>query len=847
MYVAYNRFYPPELATVEARNASPDRSHNETFDTLAITGLAGFLAWQALYLTIIHFAFRRLGVVRSRRDTWALMGLWAGGAMLAALIAIIFADLIYIGVAVPTGVILGVVAYLIYYALFGRRKDDPDVDEARPFAAERLLMNALAAAVLAHYVEIHFGIAISATRLYFFVYGALIFVIGYRLRQTAVEPDEAVAPTSIPARPDKRRRRAAITQVDSKPKAGWNRLAGPALLLVLMIGLLGFGFITYALPPDKVITGPADLSTVEIFRQSLLQNARKDFADWPFVFSMFVLSWLLGWLIFLSEMIKHGEIQLPEPGGGLPDSRRYLAAGVLVTLAIFGAAFHFLIPPATTTAALGHSVALIGALACASVAALFLLNRPIARMLGGASAALLIILAVAVAIAGGFAPALVMSAGGALVAWLLWDGRWRGSLLSLAGVILASLAGGFLFIFLHAANYRSLLFFQAGASDSSTANRALEAARAGILVSLLFAAVFLIIFLLAFALSWPALFSGRRPRAGANAALSFGGLVVALIAAFFLIAQTNVRSIQADMIYKRAKPYDDQATQAMEAEPAARRAAWDTAIAIYQAAVDLVPREDFYYLFLGRAYLERAGLTEDAAERAALLTEAESLLLRAQDINPLNTDHTANLARLNTRWYVAVEDEAEKEERLGLAQRYYEDALVLSPQNSIIRNELARLILDLRGDCDRALAFYDESASIDPFYSLTQLGRADAYIACAGGREDAERDQFYRTAAGALEGALETDPANIRAWIQLAEIYRQLGEYERALVAVEGARAQNDPVVFPTAEIDFLAAQIVGGLGNTAEARALAERALETAGTETAAQIEAFLRELGGG
>ena len=38
-----NRFYPPDLAHVEARNASPDRSHNETFDSLAITGLLGFL------------------------------------------------------------------------------------------------------------------------------------------------------------------------------------------------------------------------------------------------------------------------------------------------------------------------------------------------------------------------------------------------------------------------------------------------------------------------------------------------------------------------------------------------------------------------------------------------------------------------------------------------------------------------------------------------------------------------------------------------------------------------------------------------------------------------------------
>jgi tetratricopeptide (TPR) repeat protein len=351
--------------------------------------------------------------------------------------------------------------------------------------------------------------------------------------------------------------------------------------------------------------------------------------------------------------------------------------------------------------------------------------------------------------------------------------------------------------------------------------------------------------LLAFALSWPAFTGSRRPNTNANAALSYGSLVLALIAALFLISSTNVRPIQADMIYKRAKPYDAQATNAAGADPAALREVWDTAIAIFKAAVDRVPAEDFYYLFLGRAYLERAAITEDAAEQAGLLTEAESLLLRAQSINPLNTDHTANLARLNTRWYAAVDDTAEKEERLRLAERYYQDALILSPQNSIIRNELARLILELRGDCDKALALYDESAAIDPFYNLTHLARADAYISCASGREDAERDVFYRTAADALEQALASDPTPIRAWIQLAEIYRQLGDYERAAVAVEGARAQNDPVTFPTAEIDFLAAQVAAGLGNTAEARDLAERALESAGTETATQIEEFLSGLG--
>src|SRR5690606_9349534 len=76
MYVAYNGFYVPELATLEARNASPDRSHNETFDTLVITGALGFLAWQVLYVSVFYYGFRWLGVVRSARDRNVLILLW---------------------------------------------------------------------------------------------------------------------------------------------------------------------------------------------------------------------------------------------------------------------------------------------------------------------------------------------------------------------------------------------------------------------------------------------------------------------------------------------------------------------------------------------------------------------------------------------------------------------------------------------------------------------------------------------------------------------------------------------------------------------------------------------------
>ena len=58
MWIAYNRFYPPALAHIEARNASPDRSHNETWDSLVVTGLFGFLAYMAVFISIFYWALR---------------------------------------------------------------------------------------------------------------------------------------------------------------------------------------------------------------------------------------------------------------------------------------------------------------------------------------------------------------------------------------------------------------------------------------------------------------------------------------------------------------------------------------------------------------------------------------------------------------------------------------------------------------------------------------------------------------------------------------------------------------------------------------------------------------------
>ena len=839
MYVAYNRFYPSELATVEARNASPDRSHNETFDALVITGLFGLLAWQALYLSVVHFAFRYLGVVAGRRDTWVLTGLWVGGALLAAVVALLVAGPIYLGVAVPIGVILGVVVYLIYHALFGR----PSADDAtaRLFAADRLLMNGLVAAVLAHYVEIHFGIAISATRLYFFVFAALMLALaGVRARQAATIPDaEPVPPV---AKADRRRRKAAAAPAAPAASGNWSKLLVPGLLLTLMLGILGYSFVTYALPPGKEIAGPADLTAGEVFRQSLVQNARADFAESPYVLSLFVLSWGLGWLVFLSEMVKSGELPLPA-GGGSPGRRR-AAAGLLGALAVAGVVAYFALPTPTLTAAMGQSLALIGASACAAVAVILLLGWPSAGGRGRIVGLTLAALALPVLIAGGLVPALILLAGGLALLWLLWDGGGE-ALPPLAVVVPASLAAGFLFTFFHAMRYRSALFYQGSAATQSAVElRALEAGQVAGLLTTFYIFFFLMLLFLSFAVSWPAPVESRRPLSAAPRPLAFGALATLLVAALALGAFVNVRGVQADMIYKRGRPFDNQATRAGNANPAAAREAWDAAIAIYEQAIARAPREDFYYLFLGRALLERAAVSDDAAEKTELLTRAETLLLQAQDIAPLNTDHTANLARLSARWYAATTDPDALGERLQMAGNYYESALTLSPQNSVVRNELARLLLEVVGDCDRALAMYDESVSIDPFYGQTHLARADAYIACGDPLPQAERAEHFRAAAESIETALQLGAGNIRAWIQLAEVRRQLGEYEAAGEALAQARELNDPVAIPTSELDFLAAQIAAGLGDEAEARQLALGALVTASDRTAALIEEFLADL---
>jgi tetratricopeptide (TPR) repeat protein len=868
MYVAYNRYYPPELATVEARNASPDRAHNETFDALVITGLLGFLAWQALYLTVFYVGFRYLGVVRSRRDRGVLVGVWVGGALLGAGLSFTLFDPIYLGVAIPTGVIAGLALYLVYYALFTRPAGDEEGDDAQPFAADRLLMNALVAAVLAHYIEIHFGIAIAATRLHFFVYLALILALAHllpRLRATEAAPP---APAGAREPRGRRARRAAAPPPVAPPAdAGLAPIWLWTLMLGLVIGILGFQFITYALPPDVVIRSGADLPAGEIFRQSLFVNARRGFVDSPFIFLMMALTWALGILLALSEMARQGEWSLPAAGAPAA-RRRALALGGFGLLALGSLGLRLAMSgAASATPLLGRSLLLFWVVLCLWAMLELTRRRAHARLTAVTVAMVGVAVSLPVVIAGGWLFGLATAVVCTAILFVLWERSLRDFVFPLLTLALGSFGLGLAMTWVQTVLLREsllyLVFYQAiepisplfrlffrptTALSGIEQLRVLEALQVGRFLTAFYWFVFGLALLGGWLLARPTF--ARLRRAASPAGLV--SLALALLIAVVAITQTNLRVVQADMVYKRGKPFDDQA--ARTADPAA----WDVAIAIYETAIDSVPNEDFYYLFLGRAYLERATLTADAAARVgepeagqlraaaeALLRQAEARLLEAQAINPLNTDHTANLARLNTRWAALATSEAERAQRATAADRYYQQALALSPQNSLIRNQYAQLVLELQQDCAAGLALYDQSLAIDPFYTLTYFARAEAYVGCAAQVADAEGQALLaQTAVDSLGAGLARDPQNPRAWLQAGQIYRQMGLLEAALEAFAQARATNDRSQVPAWNVDYLSATVYQAQGELELAREFGARALAAAPEAVAPQIQAFLDSL---
>ncbi|MHB9034261.1 MAG: O-antigen ligase family protein, partial [Anaerolineae bacterium] len=241
MYVAYNKYYPAELAHYESRNASPDRSHNETLDSFVITGLLGFLAYVLIFASLFYYALKWIGLIQSGKDKRFYAVSIAAGTFLGLGIPFLLnSNGMYTGVGAMLGFVAGLFTYLLPRALAYVRGSRPT--ETGPETWKLLWIAALASAGLSHFVEINFGIAIASTRTYFWVYLALVAILG--VKQFEGSPAVVVpgaAPTknvSVPRR-KKNTAQVKIRAVAASTDPGTDN-ESPRIQVTIMAIILGY-------------------------------------------------------------------------------------------------------------------------------------------------------------------------------------------------------------------------------------------------------------------------------------------------------------------------------------------------------------------------------------------------------------------------------------------------------------------------------------------------------------------------------------------------------------------------------------------------------------------------------
>jgi tetratricopeptide (TPR) repeat protein len=691
MYVAYNRFYPPDLGHVEARTASPDRSHNETFDALVITGLIGFVAYMLLFGSVFYYGYRWLGLIENSRQRNVFIGLFLGSGLATTLFLWLWKGAEFVGVGLPLGIALGLAGYLVMSAImFYNRPEEGQVRTSNfqlptsnfqpPTSNFQFLLIALVSALLAHFVEIHLGIAIAATRTYFWVYSALMVAVGHYLgrESISVQAAEAVAPIEGPKRPRRRRRRSrrSRAQVPDEPSSRVVQGRGVpvitySLLVSLILVTMGYDYIT----PQFNIAAKG---------YSLL---------W-----LFALTWLLGGAIIVALASRQGQSSKLKVQSSKFKWPLALLLYSLISLACF---------------------------------LVFFVVRTRQVRIQATVASLSDLLKQASAVANGLALYYVF------VLLLL---------LAIAGALLRGV-------------------------------------------------------------SLPSNFWRRR----------YGWLYPLLVVGVAaLIFTVNLNVVKADIVYKHGKSYFEAGQ-------------FDASIALYREAIKLAPKEDYYHLFLGSAYLEKAKNVSDPASRSALLEESRKVLERALELNPLNTDHSANLARLYRTWGQLASDSAQRVEKLSKALEYYHQATTLSPHNARLFNEWGQTYY-IAGNQEKALEKYLHSLSLDQEYDQTYLLLGDLYL------NDNELDK----AAGAYSKALELNPRIVQAHSALGYIYSQQGKLQEAV--------EENLEVLKLAPNDYAShknlALLYQRLGRIDEAVAEAQIALGLAPEGDKAMLEAFIAQL---
>jgi len=605
MYVAFNRFYPPELAHLEVRAASPDRAHNETFDALVTTGILGLLANLLVFVSVFYLSLRGLGLIENRTERGLFAGLLALGGVLGAAAPLVSeGTLRLVGVTFPLGLVGGLFVYLAVRAIVRR----PQPEDANT-SVETIWRAALLAAFIAHFVEIQFGIAIAATRTYFWLYAAALVFLSGRLRTGEFAATGQPAPSRRGATPAQRTMMVALYR--------------GAMSLLAVCGRAREAGLSYYRLRRLAYAGVGDTGGAVWMARRKRARAR---AAAPTMRPA-------------ARVAQGGRLGLP------------VASSTLAALIMLIMAYDF-VSPQFDPMGNGSSLVVMWVVTGLVLGAMVIVEqeRAFPRTATLLAAALYVLIALGAAI-----PFLILQS------YRLQPGAY----LAMADA-LADNYTVFVVVFLIVV--------------------------AGLVVALLN---------LEGRLCWPI------PRGWQWLYL------VALAGAMWVVMALHLPLVKADVYYKQG-----QSLEGLQR--------WDQSLAMYRQAVELAPRQDFYLLFLGRAYLNKALTANELVARVAALKESEAVLTRARDLNPLNTDHSANLARLNRVWGDLVP--AEKTARWQQSDAFYGEATRLSPHNAQLFNEWGVLAY-ARGRYAEAVDRLQQSLNLDTEFTQTYLLLAEAYQA----------------------------------------------------------------------------------------------------------------------
>ncbi len=166
---AFRRFYPAELATVEARTAETDRAHNEVMDQLVTSGAIGLVAFLALFTVAAHFSMRKADLITCRKDSLVFFAACIVMPLAGAIIPLALRHGYYVGPGIGLGMASAIVSYVLYRALCPREMK---------IGPHGIAVLAIFAGILGHFIELQFGVATIATRMLFFLYLAVLVALG---------------------------------------------------------------------------------------------------------------------------------------------------------------------------------------------------------------------------------------------------------------------------------------------------------------------------------------------------------------------------------------------------------------------------------------------------------------------------------------------------------------------------------------------------------------------------------------------------------------------------------------------------------------------------------------------